>query len=79
MFWAAFAWVKRTALMPMNGDPVSEIGGVYKAVLEEHLLTILEGDSIFMQDGAGIHNAQIIKGVFHSYRYYCNSLATLFS
>jgi transposase len=68
MFWAAFGWMKRTALVPMNGDLESARGGVtarvYRAVLEEYLPTILNADSIFMQDGASIHTAKIIKEFF---------------
>lgn len=62
--------MRRTALVPMNGDPDSERGGVtarvYRAVLEERLPTILDVDSIFMQDGAGIHRVRIIKEFFAS-------------
>jgi transposase len=55
----------------MDGNPDSERGGVtsriYQAILEEHLPTILDKDSIFMQDGAGIHRAKIIKAFFRAY------------
>jgi len=68
--------MKRTALVPD-----SERGGVtsraYRAVLEEQLQTILEVDSIFMQDGAGIHRARIIK-TFLRRCYNCYGLAALF-
>jgi len=70
MFWAAFGWIRRTALVPMNGDPDSERGGVtsrvYRAILEEHLPTILDANSIFMQDGSSIHRARIIKEFFRA-------------
>jgi len=50
--------------------PDSERGEVtsraYRAVLEEQLPTILEVDSIFLQDGAGIHRVRIIKDFFAS-------------
>jgi hypothetical protein len=57
--------MKRMALVLMNGDPNLERGGAtsraYRVVLEEQLPTILEGDSIFTQDGAGIHRVRIIE------------------
>jgi transposase len=60
--------MKRIDLMPMDGDLDLEKGGVisrvYQAVLEEYLLTILNADSIFMQDRVGIHRARIIKAFF---------------
>jgi transposase len=68
MFWAAFSYERRTSLVPLNGDPLAPRGGVtarrYLAVLEEYLPTILNDDSIFMQDGAGIHRAHIIRNFF---------------
>jgi hypothetical protein len=60
--------MKRTALVLINSDLNSKRGRVssrfYKAVLEEYLLTILKVDSIFIQDKARIHKAQIIKEFF---------------
>ncbi len=48
----------------MEGDIESRNGGVtarvYKAVLDEHLLPILDFGAIFMQDNAPIHKAHII-------------------
>ena len=68
MFWAAFGWGIRTELVPMRGDTESKRGGVtarrYIEVLEEYLPTILENDSIFMQDNAPIHTARIVKAWF---------------
>lgn len=68
MFWAAFAYGARTALVPMNGDPQAPKGGVsarsYYVVLSEHLPTILNENSIFMHDNAPIHTAGLIKGLF---------------
>ena len=65
MFWAAFCYDRRTALVPMNGDPLAENGGVtariYRDVLQEHLPTIADENSIFMQDGAGIHRSALIR------------------
>ena len=54
--------------MVMEGDPTSPRGGVtarkYIEVLEEYLPTILNPDSIFMQDGAGIHRAHLVRDWF---------------
>ncbi len=65
MFWAAFAWDRRTDLGVMNGDPVSKRGGVtakaYTAVLQEYLPTILDADSIFMHDNARPHTAKLMQ------------------
>jgi hypothetical protein len=68
MFWAAFGHRKRTNLVPMEGDPNSARGGVtarrYIEVLKEHLPTILNFDSIFMQDNASIHTAYLVRDWF---------------
>jgi hypothetical protein len=68
MFWAAFGWGIRTDLVVMTGDPNAPRGGVtakqYLEVIQEHLPTILDYDSIFMQDNAPIHKARIIKDWF---------------
>jgi transposase len=68
MFWASFTWGRRTNLVVMEGDPDSPRGGVtarrYIAVLEEYLPTILNHDSIFMQDNAKIHKAHIVRDWF---------------
>jgi transposase len=65
MFWAAFRWGVRTDLVVMRGDPDAPRGGVtaqrYIEVLEEYLPTILQHDSIFMQDNAPIHNAHLVR------------------
>jgi transposase len=65
MFWAAFGWNRRIDLVLMNGDEELARGGVssriYKQILEEYLLTILNDDSIFMHDGARIHHTKMIK------------------
>jgi transposase len=49
----------------MNGDAESKRGGVtarvYCQVLEEHLPTILDADSIFMHDNARIHTAKMTQ------------------
>ena len=52
----------------MEGDQNAKRGGViakvYLGVLEEYLPTILEDDSIFMQDNAPIHKAHLIRDWF---------------
>lgn len=68
MFWAAFGERKRTNLVAMKGDPDLARGGVtarrYIEVLEEYLPTILDFDSLFMQDNASIHTAYIVQDWF---------------
>jgi transposase len=65
MFWAAFGHRVRTHLVPLEGDPLSRRGGVtarvYSAVLDQHLLPILDHGAIFMHDNAPIHTAGIIE------------------
>jgi hypothetical protein len=65
MFWAAFIWERQIDLVAMNGDPTAKRGEVtaraYCAVLDEHLLTVLDVDSIFMHDNARIHEAKHTK------------------
>ena len=68
MFWASFGFGIRTNLVVMKGDPDALRGGVtarrYIEVLEEYLPTILDSDSIFMQDNASIHIAYIVRQWF---------------
>ena len=68
MFWAGFRHGKRTELVAMRGDAASARGGVtarrYIEVLEEHLPTILENDSFFMQDNSRVHTAIIVQDWF---------------
>jgi transposase len=49
----------------MPGDPESKQGrvtsAVYLEILEDELLTLWEPGLIFMQDGASIHTACLIK------------------
>jgi transposase len=49
----------------MDRNPAAEEGGVTArancAVLDEHLLTVLDTDSIFMHDNACIHTAKLTK------------------
>lgn len=61
---AAFGHGIRTDLVYMKGDPAAKKGGVtarrYIEVLDEYLPTILDHDSIFMQDNAPIHKAHAV-------------------
>ena len=54
--------------MVIEGDPTSPQGGViahkYIEVLEEYLPTILNPNSIFMQDGVGIYRAHLVRDWF---------------
>src|SRR5580692_4964138 len=68
MFWAAFGFGCRSDLVVMEGDQNAKRGGVtakvYLEVLAEHLPTILEHDSVFMQDNAPIHKAHKVAAFF---------------
>lgn len=52
----------------MDGDPDTVVHGVtarvYREVLDEHLLTILDADLIFMHDNVLIHTARLIRDFF---------------
>jgi len=67
MCWAAFKGDGpiRTVLYFPESDPASKHNGVtartYLAMLREALPTIYEPGDIFMQDGAPIHRASIVK------------------
>ena len=64
MFWAAFGHRIRTNLVFIRGDAVSKRGGViarrYIKVLNEYLPTVLDHDSIFIQDNAPIHKVHTV-------------------
>ncbi|RFU28636.1 hypothetical protein B7463_g7705, partial [Scytalidium lignicola] len=68
MFWGCFGHNCRTDLVVMRGDPDSEHGEViarrYLEIFEQYLPTVLDSDSIFMQDNAPIHTAHIIRDWF---------------
>ena len=68
MFWACFGFGIRTVLVLLEKDPDSARGGVtarvYRDVLDQYLPSILDYDSIFMQDNAPIHTAHIIREWF---------------
>jgi transposase len=67
MFWAAFAGsLRRSGLIALYGDPESSRGGVNRFVIrdlyERVLPTLLiDPNSIFMQDNAPTHTAQIVR------------------
>ena len=67
MLWAAFGQDSRTCLVPLDGDPESARGGVTARVIVEvyraFLPVILEPGDIFMQDGASVHTARIVKRI----------------
>jgi len=68
MFWAAFGFGCRSDLVVIEGDQNAKRGGVtakvYLKVLAEYLPTILEHDSVFMQDNAPIHKAHKVTAFF---------------
>jgi transposase InsO family protein len=68
MFWACFGFGIRSDLVVMKGDPDAPRGGVtarrYIEILDEYLFTILDYDSIFMQDNASIHTAHAVRDWF---------------
>ncbi len=65
VFWAVFGYGVRSDLVAIEGDPESARGGVtarcYLSVLQEHLPTVMDANSIFMHDNARIHMARIVK------------------
>jgi transposase len=68
MFWAAFGFGYRSNLVVMEGDQNTKRGGVtakvYLEVLAEYLPTILEANSIFIQDNAPIHKTHKVTEFF---------------
>ena len=68
MFWAAFWHGKGTELVAMLGDSLSARGGVtarrYIEVLEAYLPTILENNSLFMQDNSRVRTAILVQDWF---------------
>ena len=65
MFWAGFACGRRTALVPLLGDPDSARGGVTSRqtleCLQDNLPTIAEPGYLFAQDNASTHTARIVQ------------------
>jgi len=68
MFWTAFGFGVRSDLVVIEGDQNAKRGGVtakvYLEVLREYFFTILEYDSIFMQDNASIYKAHKVRDFF---------------
>jgi len=64
MFWAAFGDNVRTGLIPLDGDPDSERGGVSGRVIrdlyEAFLPEFVRPGDIFMHDGAPVHRAHVV-------------------
>lgn len=65
MFWACFGYGIKSDLVVLNKDLLSPNEGVLSRTIlscyREHLGTVLELDSIFMQDNTEIHTAKIVK------------------
>lgn len=65
MFWGVFGYGKCTNIVVMKGDPTAVRGGVtarrYVEIIEEYLPTILDFDSIFMQDNSSLHTAYLTQ------------------
>ena len=66
MFWATFSASRRTGLIPLFGDPISERGGINRFVIEELYRRVLPTllpteDGIFMHDNALIHTAYVVR------------------
>jgi hypothetical protein len=68
MFWVAFGFGCRSDLVVIEGDQNAKRGGVtakvYLEVLAEYLPTILEHDSVFMQDNAPIYKVYKVTEFF---------------
>jgi DDE superfamily endonuclease len=65
MFWSGIRYGILRELVPLEGDPESKRRGitarVYLEILDEYLPTLMDADSIFMQDNAPIHIAGKVK------------------
>lgn len=65
MFWAGFSWYTRSALTPLQGDPLAKKGGVsgntIRALYEDVLPTVCEPGTIFLQDNAPTHTARVVQ------------------
>jgi hypothetical protein len=68
MFWAVFDFEYRSDLVVIEGDQNTKRGGViakvYLEVLAEYLPTILEHDSVFIQDNAPIYKVYKVTEFF---------------
>jgi len=65
MFWAAFGERARTGLVPLDGDPKSQRGGITGSIIESlyrsFLPDFLRPGDIFMHDNAPVHTAQVVQ------------------
>ena len=65
MFWGAIRYGMKSDLILCHGDEESKRGGVtarvYRDILEETLPTIMDSDTIFMQDNAPIHTSRLLR------------------
>ncbi len=66
MIWAAFYGSTKSEAVVLKGDPTSARGGVtaqrYLDCIKEHLPPLMEGENkVFMQDGASVHTAHIVR------------------
>ena len=68
MFWSGIRYGVLGPLVPLEGDPEAKRSGitakVYLEILEEYLPTLMDADTIFMQDNAPIHTAGKVKRFF---------------
>jgi transposase len=68
MFWAAFGYSKRTNIVTMKGDPDAPRGSViahrYIEIIERYLPTVLDINSIVMQDNSSLHTAYMTQRWF---------------
>jgi hypothetical protein len=83
MFWAAFGFGCRSDLVVIEGDQNAKRGGVtakvYIEVLREYLPTIIEHDSIFMQDNAPYTQGTQGSGLLGRDGDRCDGLASIFA
>lgn len=65
MFWGGIRYGVKSDLAPCYGDEASKKGGVtarvYKEILEDNLPTLMDPDTIFMQDNAPIHTSKLLR------------------
>jgi hypothetical protein len=68
MFWATFGYSRRTNIVTIKGDLNASRGGItarrYIKVIEEYLLTILDLNSIFIQDNSSLYTAYLTQRWF---------------
>jgi len=75
--------IKKSNLVPLNKNPNSKYSNVttpvYVKLLEEYLPTIMDSDTIFIQDNAFIYTVHVIKIFFEKMGYTSIALATVFA